>query len=115
VNRIPVTGLRPADRQAPLKPGLDMLRRAGGQIAYVDAEGKFQIATRTPGAYWVLILSNHFKRTSNRTAFFPGDEPTFRQYFDDHAALIGDSAYILFARKLEPDRPPDPIQYHFEE
>lgn len=101
-----VRGLRPSDKGQAGQPGVDQLRRFGGQIAYVDSNGQCQTASNKTGYHWVLILSNHLQLPPGHE-IYTTDQTILRRYFTDIDALIENRQYFLLNRDLQINKPQD--------
>jgi hypothetical protein len=109
--KIATEGLRPEDQARQSRPGLDQLRRYGGQLEYADATGNFRIELVQPGKYWVLALSGH-RRRGQGEGVFPADRSVLNQYFADPVTLLEDRDYLLISRQV-PEGPAQPVLHSF--
>ena len=108
--KIDAVGLRPEDQFMQHRPGLSRLREFGGELGYVDADGKFDVPVGEKGTYYVLILSKNTRRRS--TAVDIQDRAILQQYFAEFNRLLTDRDHLLISRKVESEQT-DPIEYTF--
>ena len=97
----------------PLRPGIEQLERSGGQIGYVDAQGRFRVSLSQPGRYYVLILSKQQSRDGAHS--IPDDERAIlSQYFGTVDQLLTDRDYLLVSRTVGPEKAAT-VEYTFGE
>ena len=104
---LPIEGLRPWDADSPTA---ELHRRAvqdlGGGWARTDADGGFSLVLPRPGAYWVLVISQHLARPQNvttrqRRGLAELDYRQLSGYFQRPEDLIGPQMYRWSLENIE--------------
>lgn len=109
--KIPSLGLRPLDQNLQDKPGIEVLRKYGGEFAIVDDLGEFRIEVDRPGLYYVLVMSRHVPRGRSETIYLD-DASILRRFFADGEQVLGSSSFLLVTRELKTSDN-DPIRFTF--
>ena len=90
---IPMSGLRPVDPMpGELHRGLRAIKKAGGDYARTDAEGKFGLVAPAQGRYRILVISRHAGRVENAIAQ-EADFNEIGRYLQSPEMLIGRYKY----------------------
>ena len=96
-SKMAVAGFRAADGEFDVNLARDTLRRLGGDVAFADDSGQFEINLSDPGSFHVLVISH------------------FRQRDDDQAEIDGDLKAILAKFFYAPSELLGRLQYHHRE
>ena len=90
---IPMSGLRPVDPMpGELHRGLRAIKKAGGDYARADADGKFGLVAPTQGRYRILVISRHAGRVENAIAQ-EADFNEIGRYLQSPEMLVGRYKY----------------------
>jgi hypothetical protein len=102
--RVPVSGMRP-DEPLPESPlaGVQQIRDMGGAYTRAGPQGDFSLNLAGGGKYYVLVLSNHARRTGNEEVKVM-DVRTLGRFFVRAIDLLADSKYRLTSEAIRGDR-----------
>lgn len=108
---IPMSGLRPVDPMpGELHRGLRAIKKAGGDYARTDSEGKFGLVAPTQGRYRVLVISRHAGRVENAIVQ-EADFNEIGRYLQSPEMLIGRYKYQWRTEEVRPGFAP--LEIHF--
>ncbi len=102
--RASATGMRP-DEPVPETPvvGVQQIRDMGGAYTRAGPQGDFSVNLAAGGKYYVLVLSNHARRTGNEEVKVT-DVRTLGRFVDGAIDLLADSKYRLTSETVRGDR-----------
>ncbi len=108
---IPMSGLRPVDPMpGELHRGLKAIKKAGGDYARADADGKFGLVAPTQGRYRVLVISRHAGRVENAIAQ-EADFNEIGRYLQSPEMLLGRYKYQWRTENVQTGFAP--LEIHF--
>ncbi len=91
-SRLVPAGLRPGDDPADQKVAAAAAAAMGGQLAWTDHAGEYQLSLPGSGSYRLIVLS----RLSARSAAIPPeDEQRLNEYLQDPPAITGQRGYLI--------------------
>jgi len=94
--KIPIKGLRPADRQADEgEKGIAMLGDVGGAYVRADENGRFELQVPNSGRYWLVVISRERKRSGGGREFQNADLAKLARFFESAAGLLGDREFRI--------------------
>ena len=98
------SGMRP-DEPLPETPlvGVQQIQDMGGAYTRAGPQGDYSLSLAGGGKYYVLVLSNHARRTGNEEVKVM-DVRTLGRFFDGAIDLLADSKYQLTAETVRGDR-----------
>ena len=103
--KIPIKGLRPADRQAGEgEKGIAMLRDIGGAYARADENGRFELQAPNSGRYWLVVISRERKRSGAGRELQNADLAKLARFFESAAGLFGDREFRISDETIRGDR-----------
>jgi hypothetical protein len=103
--KIPINGLRPADRQADEgEKGIAMLRDVGGSYARADENGRFELQAPNSGRYWLVVISREKKRAGAGRELRNADLAKLARFFESAAGLLGDREFRISEEMIRGDR-----------
>jgi hypothetical protein len=103
--KIPIKGLRPADRQADeSEKGIAMLRDVGGAYARADENGRFELQVPNSGRYWLVVISHEKKRAGAGRELRNADLAKLARFFESAAGLLGDREFRIREETIRGDR-----------
>jgi len=102
--RASAAGLRP-DEPLPETPlvGAQQVKDMGGAYTRAGPQGDFSVNLPSGGKYYVLILSNHARRTGNEDVKV-SDVGTVGRFFDGAIDLLADNKYRLSSETVRGTR-----------
>ena len=103
-HRASSAGMRP-DEPLPETPliGVQQIRDMGGAYTRAGPQGDFSVNLASGGKYYVLVLSNHARRTGNEELKVM-DVRTLGRFFDGAIDLLADNKYRLTSETVRGDR-----------
>jgi len=103
--KIPIKGLRPADRQADEgEKGIAMLRDVGGAYARADENGRFELQVPNSGRYWLVVISREQKRTGAGRELKNSDLAKLARFFESAVGVLGDREFRISDETIRGDR-----------
>ena len=102
--RASATGMRPDEPLPETTPtGVQQVRDMGGAYTRAGPQGDFSVNLASGGKYYVLVLSNHARRTGNEEVKVV-DVRTLGRFFDGAIDLLADNKYRLTSETVRGDR-----------
>jgi hypothetical protein len=103
--KIPIKGLRPADRQPDDgEKGIAMLRDVGGAYARADENGHFELHVPNSGRYWLVVISREQKRTGAGRDLRNADLAKLARFFESASGVLGDREFRISEETIRGDR-----------
>ena len=103
---------RPGEADESTAAARESVEALGGALAKAGDDGQFQLVVPRPGDYFLLIVSRHAERPSDRP-IAPKHLAKLSSYFDSPTELIADKRYAWLSRRLA--GAPPPVRHEFRD
>ncbi|MBM82640.1 MAG: hypothetical protein CMJ78_18920 [Planctomycetaceae bacterium] len=92
-SKLAVAGFRAADSDFDINLARDTLRRLGGDVAFADESGRFEIELSEPGSFHILLISHFRQREDGDAELDPDLQTALAKYFYSPIELVGRLKY----------------------
>ena len=112
-SKMAVAGFRAADGEFDVNLARDTLRRLGGDVAFADDSGEFEIQLSDPGAFHVLVVSHFRQRDDNQAEIDADLKAVLAKFFYAPSELLGRLQYHHREVHFNGSKT-EPLDYSFE-